>query len=74
MIQTMYIGPTIPGLLRENVIYQGKLPEKVAKMAEKASDFKRLLVPVSKVADARKQLKINGSAIYVSYQTVKNSL
>ena len=46
MTQKMYLGPTVPGLVKENVIYKDELPEAVKKRAETDKSFARLLVPM----------------------------
>lgn len=74
MTQKMYLGPTVPGLARENIIFRDKLPEKVAERADVDVDFARLLVSMEEVMSARKQLAIQGSVLDVSYQNVLRSL
>lgn len=74
MKQTMYLGPTIPGLIKNNVIYKDVLPMAVSKRAEEDKNFARLLVPMEKVSEARKQMGTQGSVLAVSYANVAKSL
>lgn len=67
MKQKIYIGPSIPGLVRENAVFKDGLPKAVSERKEKDKNFARLLIPVDKVMEAKKQLKTEGSVLFVSY-------
>lgn len=73
-MQKMYIGPTIPGLVKKDAIFKEELPEKVEKRAAEDKNFARLLVPMEKVMDAKNQLATKGSVVAVSYDNVEKSL
>lgn len=74
MKQKMYLGPTVPGLIKENVIYKDVLPKAVEERAQEDKSFARLLVPMGKVMEAKKQLETEGSVLAVSYENVAKSL
>lgn len=74
MTQRMYLGPTVPGLIKENVIYKDKLPEAVEKRAKADKSFARLLIPMDKVVEARKQLAAEGSVLSVAYKDVAKNI
>lgn len=74
MKQKMYIGPTVPGLIRENVIFRDELPKAVSDRMEKDKCFKRLIIPMADVMDAEKQMEQEGSVLSVAYETVKKTL
>lgn len=74
MKQTIYLGPTVPGVARENVIFKDKLPKQVEERAKGDKAFAHLLVPMEKAIDARSELKVKGSVMAVSYEKVCKSL
>lgn len=74
MTQKMYLGPTVPGLIKENVIYKEELPEAVEKRVKSDKNFARLLIPMEKVPEARKQLETEGSVLSVAYRNVEKSI
>ena len=74
MTQKMYLGPTVPGLVKENVIFKDEPPEAVKKRAEADKSFARLLVPMERVMEARQQLQKEGSVLSVAYMNVAKSV
>lgn len=70
MKQTMYLGPSVPGLIQEGVIYRGDLPERVQERAQKDKDFARLLVSMDRAMEALKEVKNKGTVLYVAYVNV----
>lgn len=56
----IYIGKTLPGLSRYTVFKDGVLPEYVAKMAAESEVISGLIVPVSVLQEARKNIKTKG--------------
>lgn len=74
MTQKMYLGPTVPGLAKENVIFKDELPKAVEERAETDKNFARLLILMEKVMEARQQLQKEGSVLSVAYKNVAKSL
>lgn len=74
MKQVMYLGPTMPGVVQENAVFKDGLPKAVSEMADSDKNFSRLLVPVGKVMEAKKQLKMEGSVLLVAYKNVGKNL
>lgn len=74
MKQKMYLGPTVPGLIKENVIFRDTLPERVSERMKSDKSFARLVVPMEKVMDARTQLDKEGSVLSVAYTDIVKSL
>lgn len=66
----MYIGPTIKGVVVKNTIYNSGLPKALVEEGDKLPVIKSLIVPVSKVAEARKNLRNTNSAIGICYDQV----
>lgn len=74
MTQKMYLGPTVPGLVKANTIFKDELPERVKKHAEEDKNFARLLVPMDNAMEARKELEVQGSVLAVAYTEIIRSL
>lgn len=74
MKQKIYLGPTVPGLIKQNVIFKDKLPKNIEERAKEDKSFARLLIPMDEAVNAKKELKVTGSALAVSYDEVCKSL
>ncbi len=66
----MYIGPTIRNVVTTGTLYNNGLPESLRKEAEKQPVIRNLIVPVSELAAAQKELAVPGSALAVIYGKV----
>ncbi len=67
----MYIGPSIKNVVSTGTLYRNGLPEALKKEMEKQPVIKSLIVPVSGLARAQRQLATPGSALAVIYGKVK---
>ena len=56
----VYIGRSIPGLLRYTVFQGGCLPAHVEQMAKENDRLRGLIVPVSGLQEARKNMRTKG--------------
>lgn len=74
MTQQMYLGPTVPGLVKENEIFGGELPDAVKKRAKEDKNFARLFVGMDKVMEARQKMQAEGSVLSVAYAGVEKNL
>ena len=70
MSQQMYIGPSIPGTVKEGTVFYGGLPEKLAGLAGEMPYINSLVVPVDRITEAAQALKEQGSVEDVSYNRV----
>lgn len=70
MRQRMYIGPTIPGIVKANTIYVGELPDKLDKLIEELPIVNNLVVPIDALTKAKKALSELGSVENVAYKQV----
>ena len=68
---TVYIGRSLPGLSRNTVFKGGQLPPHVAKLADENKSVAGLIVPVSGLQEARKNMQIKGHILNV-YLTQQN--
>lgn len=57
---TVYIGPSLPGLVRHTVFVGGVLPTHVSEMVAKNQRIGGLIVPLSELQQARKDIKKKG--------------
>lgn len=74
MIQRMYIGPAIPGVVKRGTVFYGDLPKELTDAAEKIPGVKNLVIPVEKITGATQALKERGSVEYVSWRRVSDYL
>lgn len=57
---TIYIGRSLPGLPRYTVFKGGQLPKHIAELAAQNEAVAGLIVPVSGLQEARKNMQIKG--------------
>ncbi len=74
MIQQMYIGPTIPGVVKNGAIFLGELPTVLTEAAEKISSINHLIIPIEKITSVTKALSEQGSIEQVSYDRILHFL
>ena len=74
MKQRMYLGPTVPGIVKENEIFKGELPERAEERARADKHFARLFVPMDKVMEARQGMQAEGSVLSIAYANVEKSV
>ena len=72
MMQKIYIGPTIPGVVTNGTIFKDKLPEHIEKKAEENKNIARLIIPIGDVLEAKKRLNIEGSVEYAAYKNLQS--
>jgi hypothetical protein len=70
--QSMYIGPTIPGIVKNSTIFIGELPDRLNKLTEELPCIKNLIVPIDKLTKAKQALFEQGSVENVSYNNILN--
>lgn len=62
---TIYIGRSKPGLSSFTIFKGGQLPPHVAKLADEDKSVAGLIVPVSGLQEARKNMQIKGHILNV---------
>lgn len=70
MTQSMYIGPTIPGIVRSNTIYMGELPNRLKELIGELPVINNLIVPIEALPEAKKALAEKGSVENVAYKRI----
>ncbi|WP_251491326.1 hypothetical protein [Otoolea muris] len=63
-----YIGPSFYGIVEKNTVFCSGLPPRLKKLSEELPFIQELLVPVSGLARARKELQTLGSEKQILYQ------
>lgn len=63
----IYLGPTILGVITENNIFKGDLPEKIQNAVKEIPVMKSLFVPIENLISAKKELKESHSAKSICY-------
>ncbi len=70
MTNTMYIGPSVRGVVKHGAAFSGGLPARVQKLADAKPIINNLIVPVSDLADAIRQSNEEGTAVAVAYDRI----
>jgi len=70
---TVYIGKSLPILSQYTVFKGGKLPTHIEELAAKDEAIAGLIVPVSKLQEARKNMLVKGHILnyYFNKQNIK---
>ncbi len=74
MMQRMYMGPGIPGVVKSNTVFIGELPKELTAAAEKLPEINKLVIPVEKITEATKALSEPGTVESVSYNNILKRL
>lgn len=70
MINKMYIGPTIRGIVKHGSVFSGGVPPKLELLSKEKPIMKNMLIPISEVANAFKLLREEGTALSISYERI----
>jgi len=68
---TVYIGKSIHGLTQYTIFKNGVLPDYIKAMVEKDDSIKGLIVPVSELQEARKNVHVKGHILNLYYNKQK---
>lgn len=71
-VSTVYIGKSLPGLSQYTVFNGGVLPEYVQQMIAKNEAISGLIVPVTELQEARKNINIKGHILNYYAQKLNN--
>ncbi len=67
----IYIGPSIKNVASTGTVYNNGLPDALQKEMERQQVLKSLVIPVSGLADAQREINTPGSAMNLIYGKVK---
>ena len=74
MRQKMYIGPSIPGVVKNSTVFIGDLPKRLTEVSQQVPSIQNLVVPIERITEAKKALSQKGSVEDVSYERIVNYL
>lgn len=69
----VYCGPTIKGVVTQYSHFNNGIPKKLKGYAEKNKAVKRLLVPIEKIVEAKRNIQIKGTVENISYNKILNA-
>ena len=67
---SMYIGPTVRGVVRHGATFSGGVPSRLEKLAAAMPIMRNLIVPLSTLESAIKETNTEGAARAVAYDRV----
>ena len=67
---SMYIGPTVRGVVRHGATFSGGIPSRLENLAATMPIMRNLIVPVSDLTDAIKRSNEEGTAVAVAYDRI----
>ncbi|MBQ9699492.1 MAG: hypothetical protein IJV71_02620 [Lachnospiraceae bacterium] len=71
-VPVMYVGPNIANVVQKSTVFKdGVYTEALNAFIQEHPYIKKLLVPIDSLAEARKELSIEKSALSVIYNKVK---
>lgn len=68
--QVMYIGPTLRGVAKSGAVFSDGIPKKLEKLAAKKPIIKNLIVPISGIVQAKKDVDTEGTVAAVAYDRI----
>ena len=74
MKQEMYIGPSVPGIVKEGTVFMDGLPASFTEVAGSVPAIKNLVIPLERITGAKQALSEQGSVENVSYCKVLDYL
>lgn len=69
--QAVYVGPTIPGVVKANTIFRNGLPTALSQRMEQDGAVKSLVIPLEDWPRVRQELAAQRGALYRLYQLVQ---
>lgn len=70
----MYIGPTIPAVATKNTVFNNGLPAELQKEIKAEPAIGALVVPIAKLAKAKKEIKTKNTALEICYRKVEKQI
>jgi len=68
--QVMYMGPAIRGIVKNGAVFTAGIPKKLEKLAEKKPIIRKLIIPLSEIVQAKKDLDTEGSVTSAAYDRI----
>ena len=68
--QVMYIGTKLRRVGKSGAVFSGGIPKKLEKLAAKKPIIKNLIVPISGIVQAKKDVDTEGTVAAVAYDRI----
>jgi len=69
----VYCGPTLEGVAKQYTVYKGTPPEQLSSAARKMPAISELIIPLDKLADARRQINSKSGYMHRLYKAVQEN-
>lgn len=71
----VYVGPSLKnGVLIQYTVFRGEFPPHVAALMEKSPSLKHLMVPTTRLSQARKEVATKGSLLNLYASKVRKEI
>jgi hypothetical protein len=67
----VYCGPSIKGVAQQFTTYTNGLPKKLKQYSESNNSFKRLIVPINRLVETKKNILIQGTIENLSFNKIQ---
>lgn len=71
--QIIYVGPTIPGVIKNNTIFNNGVGDRVTERIKQQPELRGLLIDINNLSDAQRQIALKKGAYYSLYSKIKGS-
>ncbi len=71
---TVYVGPSIPGILPRYAVFSGALPPQIENLVQASPALRGLLVPAEKLAQARIDIARKGTLLQLYAERVTREI
>lgn len=70
----IYVGPSIPGVVRQNQLFSNGPTKELAGLIKTNASVRNLFIPTSRNVDAQKQIAAKSGSYYTFYMRVKEGI
>lgn len=69
--KVMYIGPTLYGVVKNGAVFSGGIPKTLERLTEKKPVIKHLMVPLSGIVQAKREISTEGTVAAVAWRRIQ---
>jgi hypothetical protein len=70
----VYVGPKVSSVIQQFDTFSGNVPESIEEFSNKYNTIRALFIPISDFANAFREVKEKGSALYNLYMRAKEEI